>query len=261
MIPVSRSALACTLAALSLLGCDEPEPQRPIRQALPEVVTAAREGIAAGDSAYRALAVAVRAQADKALTTPARSVMDKEDMPASGDRHDFLSPAPLWWPDPEQPDGLPYVWNREGRINPEYYERGDQQAFDEMAHAVQHLALAFALTGEERYASHARTLLRTWFLDEHTSMNPNLNHAWYERGRNTGTPYGIMSLEQLPFLLDAVRMIERSELWSPNDRRGMQHWVASYLTWLTTSAMGRDAARIWNRFGTLHDPTDPGAEP
>jgi len=214
---------------------------------------AARAGIASGDSAWRAVGQQLRHLADAALATPVRSVMDKQETPPSGDRHDFLSPAPLWWPDPEQPDSLPYVWNREGRINPEYYARGDQRAFNEMSTAVQRLALASWLLGGEAYGAKAANLLRSWFLDARTSMHPNLNHAWYERGRNTGTPFGIMSLSSLPFLLDAITLLEDSRAWTSNDRSGMQQWVDAYLQWLTTSSLGRDAARIWNRFGTAYD--------
>ncbi len=252
---VTSGRALCLLAAIAFAGCTTggPTPERAVTQSLPHVLAAARKGVVAGDSAWGALAQTIRRRAERALNTPIRSVMDKEDVPPSGDRHDFLSPAPLWWPDPEQADGLPYVWNRAGQINPEHYERGDQKAFNEMARAVQQLALGYYLARGEAYASHAQKLLHAWFLDDSTRMNPNLNHAWYERGRNSGTPFGIMSLEQLPFLLDAIRMIEGSHSWTDDDGRAMQAWVDAYLAWLTTSRMGTDAARIWNRFGTAYD--------
>jgi hypothetical protein len=39
------------------------------------------------------------------------------------------------------------------------------------------LALAYRVTKEDRYAEHAGRLLRTWFLDEATRMNPHLRYA------------------------------------------------------------------------------------
>jgi len=256
---VTSIAALCVSLLGPLLGltCTAPGPapgSAPrVSQVSAEVLLAAHTGIASGDTLWSALAARIRRNADDALKIHVRSVLDKGDTAASGEKRDFLSPAPLWWPDPEQPDGLPYLWNREGRINPEYYERGDQKAFDEMARAVEHLALAYYLTEEEAYALRAATLLRAWFLDPRTGMSPHLNHAWFERGRNTGTPFGVMSLEQLPFLLDAVGMIEGSGAWAAEDRRLMNTWVEEYLRWLTTSTMGTDAARIWNRFGTAYD--------
>ncbi|MEI9974387.1 MAG: alginate lyase family protein [Ignavibacteriota bacterium] len=37
------------------------------------------------------------------------SVVQKSRVPPSGDKHDYLSQAPYWWPDPAKPDGLPYI--------------------------------------------------------------------------------------------------------------------------------------------------------
>ena len=35
-----------------------------------------------------------------------------------GDKHDYLSFGSYWWPDPDKPDGLPYI-RRDGGVNPE----------------------------------------------------------------------------------------------------------------------------------------------
>jgi hypothetical protein len=56
-------------------------------------------------------------QADQALRTPASSVMDKEATPPSGDKHDYMSVGPYWWPDPSNPDGLLYI-RKDGETNP-----------------------------------------------------------------------------------------------------------------------------------------------
>src|SRR5262245_685185 len=37
------------------------------------------------------------------------SVMDKADVAPSGDRHDYLSYARYWWPNPDTKDGFPYI--------------------------------------------------------------------------------------------------------------------------------------------------------
>ena len=46
------------------------------------------------------------------------SVMDKGVTPPSGDKHDYMSQAPYWWPDPTKPDGSPYI-RKDGERNPE----------------------------------------------------------------------------------------------------------------------------------------------
>ena len=47
--------------------------------------------------------------ADKLLSYQPVSVMDKTGLPPSGDKHDYMSIAPYFWPDPSKPDGLPYI--------------------------------------------------------------------------------------------------------------------------------------------------------
>jgi hypothetical protein len=242
---------------LSFLSCQRPvtgESATPRAFSVnPAILMEARERIRGNDPRWIRSAGYIRAKADQALEVSPLSVMDDEYIAPSGDEHDFLCPAPLWWPDTDQEDGLPYVWNREGKINPEYYEIGDQSAFERMASAVQNLALGYYLFGQENYAEHASRLLRTWFLNPPTRMNPNLNHAWFERGRNEGTSFGIKSMEQIPYVIDAVGLLAPSDAWTNGDLADMTEWVAAYLEWLTESDMGRDAKRIWNRFGTAYD--------
>src|ERR1700722_17065406 len=61
---------------------------------------------------------AVRAEADRAMKEPPSSVMDKQTTPQSGDKHDYMSLAPYWWPNPATPNHLPYI-RRDGQHNPE----------------------------------------------------------------------------------------------------------------------------------------------
>ena len=50
----------------------------------------------------------LRNEMNRALAFEPVSVMSKELVPPSGDKHDYMSQGPYWWPDPEQPDGLPF---------------------------------------------------------------------------------------------------------------------------------------------------------
>lgn len=57
-------------------------------------------------------------EADKAMNLTPPSVMDKSMTASSGDKHDYMSMGPYWWPDPSKPDGLPYI-RKDGLRNPE----------------------------------------------------------------------------------------------------------------------------------------------
>ena len=57
------------------------------------------------------------ADAKNALDAKPTSVVEKNRTAASGDKHDYLSLAPYWWPDPDKEDGLPWI-RRDGEVNP-----------------------------------------------------------------------------------------------------------------------------------------------
>src|SRR4051794_37249688 len=97
--------------------------------------------------------------ADRALDQKPVSVMDKKKVPPSGDKHDYLSQAPYWWPDPSKPDGLPYI-RRDGETIPSRAtDDFDRTSIGRMIGAVSTLGQAFRETGEEKYAVHATKLL------------------------------------------------------------------------------------------------------
>src|SRR5580698_1413289 len=86
--------------------------------------------------------------ADKLLSYKPVSVMDKTGLPPSGDKHDYMSIAPYFWPDPSKPDGLPYI-NKDGQHNPESSDERNTNgpAFARMSRDVETLALAWYFTG------------------------------------------------------------------------------------------------------------------
>jgi len=207
--------------------------------------------VAAGDERLAGAMARLREEADAALEAGPFSVMQKEHLPPSGDKHDYMSVGPYWWPDPDAPDGKPYI-RRDGRVNPERYEY-DSAPLKAMCEAVETLALAYHLTDRQPYAEHAARLLRTWFLDPDTRMNPHLRFGQAIPGRCTGRGIGIIDTTRLVRLVDAVGMLDGSPAWTDADRRGLEKWFAAYLDWMLQSDYGRAEARTRNNHGTWYD--------
>src|SRR5215203_7306007 len=64
--------------------------------------------------------------ADAGLQFGPVSVMEKNNIPPSGNKHDYMSLAPYFWPDPSKPNGLPYT-RKDGQTNPEVREYKDKE--------------------------------------------------------------------------------------------------------------------------------------
>jgi hypothetical protein len=177
------------------------------------------------------------------------SVMDKKQVPPSGDKHDYMSTGPYWWPDPTKPDGLPYI-KKDGLRNPTYYDISDSQEMDYVENDAEIMALAYYFTKEEKYAQWASKLIRTWFLNSETRQNPSLNFGQAIPGKNTGRGIGIIETRGLYRVVDAAILIQDSKNWSKSDHQELQKWFSDYLTWLRESPIGLDESDEKNNHGT-----------
>jgi hypothetical protein len=197
---------------------------------------------------YDALLVAARS----AMAAPLVSVMQKGRTPPSGDKHDYMSMAPYFWPNPKTPNGLPYV-NRDGEMNPESRRDHDGLRLQATIAQARTLALAWYFTDDARYADAALRRLRAFFIDPATRMNPNLNYAQAVLGVTDGRSFGIIDTRHMPELVDAVRLLESAPGFSRQDHDGMVTWCRGYLAWLEQSPNGRKERDATNNHGTFYD--------
>jgi len=191
----------------------------------------------------------VKHEADSALKVPPMTVTSKSMTPPSGDKHDYMSMGRYWWPNPATPNHLPYI-RRDGESNPEIANIKDHEELTRTAESSQALALGWYLTGDERYAEHAALLLRTFFLDPKTAMNPNMEFAQAIPGQNTGRGAGVLDSRGFAFVVDAAGMLDGSKAWTAEDAAGLKKWFTAYYTWLTTSKHGQQEAATPNNHGS-----------
>jgi hypothetical protein len=226
------------------------EPQ--VVSADPAELAAVKARLAAGDRVLQPALDRLIEDADKALRQRPLSVLDKKKSLPGADALDYVSYAPYFWPNPNTPDGLPYV-RRDGRHNRDLVRQGDRDNFGDVKQAAETLALAYYFTGKERYAEHAAALLRAWFLDPATRMNPNLDHGQAVPGGAAGRPEGVLEFRDMPQFVDALGLLEDSAAWTEADRQTMRAWLGRYYDWLTTSAVGRGEEQAQNNHGTWYD--------
>jgi hypothetical protein len=211
-----------------------------------------RRRIREGDKALALALSRLERDAAKALGEGPFSIVNKGVTPPSGDKHDYMSQAPYFWADPKSPNGLPYI-RRDGERNPEINKITDHRSLDDLENSVETLALAYYFKSDEAYAMKAAQLLRTFFLDPATRMNPNLEYAQFIPGVNTGRGIGLIETRGLTRVVDAIGLIAGSKALSAADERGLRDWFGKFLQWMLESKNGREEAAAKNNHGTYYD--------
>lgn len=205
-----------------------------------------------GDSNLQDLVANLEKSAEKALETEPLSVVTKQMTPPSGDKHDFMSIGPYWWPNPDTKDGLPYI-RKDGQANPQYWIFGDYENLQTLSKAVRSLSLAYYFTERDEFAKHASILIRHWFIHPETRMNPNLNYGQSVPGVAEGRCFGIIDTRGFLAIVDGIGLIANSSFWTQDDQEAMQDWFTQYFKWLQESKLGIEESKTTNNHGTYYD--------
>ncbi|KZV85030.1 chondroitin AC/alginate lyase, partial [Exidia glandulosa HHB12029] len=184
----------------------------------------------------------------------------------SGNKHDYLSWAPYWWPDcsgvgntteltPQE------IWvtcpykDRDGVFVPDYRLINDTGSFAGMADAVMFNALAWQITGDDKYANKSVEFISTWYLDEDTYMAPNLNYSQVKRGPGVqqGNKSGVLDMKNTAKILSAILLFRKTSYpgWTAEKDTKMRAWSAAFIQWLETHPFGKQEMASANNHGTF----------
>jgi len=205
------------------------------------------------DSTYKEAYRMLIGIADHELTQRNPTVMDKPKAPASGDKHDYTSLSRYFWPNPQTADGLPYI-QRDGESNPELNDY-DRNRLGDMCNSVCHLSMAYYLSGNKDYSQKAVSILRTWFLDPATKMNPNLNYSQIAPGHfdGKGRSFGLIDAYSFMGLIDAIALLNNTKQIPPKDYVQIKDWFAELTEWMIHSENGITESKSANNHSIAYD--------
>jgi len=188
----------------------------------------------------------LKREAGQRLRAGRITVVDKELAAPSGDPHDYYSTAPYWWPDPSKPDGLPYI-QRDGEFNPDY-AKSDRHRLEGVISAVRTLTLAWWFFDAAECRLKALELVRVFFLDAATRMNPHLAYTQAVPGRCEGGGAGIIDTRNLLMLCDCLALLDDAAVLGD-----FRDWLRRLNHWLHTHPHGLNEYRAGNNHGSWYD--------
>lgn len=211
-----------------------------------------KKNLDAGDQVLKSAYQQLIKSANKSLSFGPVSVMEKKEIPPSGSKHDYMSLAPYHWPDPSKKDGLPYM-RKDGETNPEVKLYKDKEYLPSLCEHLLVLSIAHHFSGKEVYAKHAMKLIRVWFLDTATRMNPNMNFGQAIKGVNQGRGAGLIDGRNLIKAIEAIGLLSANKAVSKEEQVAMQQWFADFLNWMQTSKIGQEELDAPNNHGAWYD--------
>lgn len=176
---------------------DEPIQSDRVTFATWEEIDAIRGLIEAGEDPWARAFQFMMSGASEALGATPRSVVDS-GTPYGGDSaHQFATDAPY-----QGQDG----------VFDESTNREDASAAHDMSHWIRSAALAYAFTGDDRYAERAIDLLYHWCLDPNTYMEPtNVNAGPHTR--NYQGNWGIDMYTSIPGMFYGASLVHAHPYW------------------------------------------------
>lgn len=187
------------------------------------------------------------AKGEAALATEPYHITSDIAQYSQGGSQDFYSNGDFWWPNPNTPDGLPFVqWD--GETNPGNFT-AHRKSMRNMRTCTAHLAAAYHITGDEKYAAKAVDFLQVFFLNPATKMNPHLLYAQAIPGVCHGRGIGIIDTLHLVDVPVAIEKLKNSPHMSPDIYHGLQQWFSQYLHWITTHPQGIEEMNHPNNHG------------
>lgn len=258
MLPIKMALLprlpllALTLAALFHAGGSSAAEGHPLIVKLDDLQYSQQQ-LTAKTPAFVGAYNKLLSSADRALKQPLYSVMNKSLTAASGDKHDYYSFPPYWWPDPSKKDGLPYI-RKDGETNPDANsDATDKKRLVAMSNDVSNLALAWYFSQNPAYAQKAREQLVNWFINPQTRMNPNLQYAQAIPGINDGRGIGLIDSRALVDVIDAIELLRPANVISDKEYQQLKQWYGDFYHWMTTSQNGFEEDNWHNNHGTYFD--------
>jgi len=189
--------------------------------------------------------------AEAVVEMPIRTVLDKTEMPESGNKNDYLSlPRYVHNIDGKniRIDGRSAQTSNSGPLGSHRYDRG---AWHECFAHASILAASGVLCQRKDFLGRSAEILAAWFIDRDTSMTPSAQFAqWNSDSPATANFFGLIDFRYLWTLPYLSRTLLANGALSEPQFEAIKQWAARFLGYLMENSQGQRAIMAANNIGT-----------
>lgn len=175
----------------------------------------------------------LKSDANEILQKPTLKVVDIKLPRPSGNPHDYVSIAPYRWPNPDTPDGLPWI-PRDGYVNPDTRTDIHPGGMYGRVHLLALAAFYFPEKANE-YADYANRQLYDWFLNPETYVTPHAKYSQALPGICEGRSSGLIAYSLSYLLFNGIGIFEHLGLIDLEILKGVKAWFVKFVDWILTS--------------------------
>jgi hypothetical protein len=153
--------------------------------------------------------------------------------------NNYTSLATYYHPDPNSENGFPYI-RKDGVVNRNVSKYSDSIHLHRMVLATKLLSIFYYVTKSEEYAQRAIKIIRSFFINEQTKMNPNLTHSQIIMvgEKDIKTRGLIIDADRLFMFPDTVEILKVSPEWKDSDEESIKKWFDEMASWFLTNPRG-----------------------
>jgi hypothetical protein len=119
--------------------------------------------------------------------------------------------------------------------------------------ALSNLSMAYYFSDDIKYAEKARAIIRIWFINEATRVNPNINFGQGIPGEVDGRRAGFIEWRSISAVINTIQILSANDLFSLDEIQVLNAWIAEYYHWIKTNPMGIENDNGLQNHSTCYD--------
>jgi hypothetical protein len=122
-----------------------------------------------------------------------------------------------------------------------------------MFSALNKLSMAYYFSGDAKYADKAKNIIHVWFIDDSTSVNPNIKYGQGIPREVEGRRAGFIEWRSINTVINTIQLLSANDVFSADEMQVLNTWFSEYYHWIKSDPMGIENDNGLQNHSTCYD--------